>query len=548
MLALCRSLICITCLSSPLAALGQERSSFDELFGSNQESETDNQKGTPPSLPSLDGLPFTEHDLGFRKWSDATGKFSVVGRFEGFGNGTVLLARQDNRKQVEVKIELLAAPEIELLTHLKKNMNVVEQIRIEQDAGAIYANTEQIIKRLSGLRVALEQMVHDDKLTDSSKAEKRESLLRGFTTACLRAGTLEFPTSLLKWSTLEDRVAREGIEYDDESADFGMSEETTMEKTILTDFLEKAPPVVGYPTQRQPSKNYDEVISYYKKLLGSEVCFEVASATKGSPPLLSMGKASFKLYDNSKESLADHLRKLEIDARKPRIISLSFSKERLNFSRLSNRTLHVYSLFGMSVDRFNPDDIQVKADAFKTIPANIHDAVNIRAKQYCAELMEFVNYDWEGDFGNTPTQRRGSIQRNAGFAMAEALAKRLTTIMGKPIRFDRARNSLDLSDTEFKPAFVANMTDEEYEATRKSVGRVEEVMTNKVNGEISATVSIQTNSVNEFGVPELATYIFTYMPTPLDQRVTLNGQVIRSGKSGKIISEKRADEKAATAK
>lgn len=539
--ALFRSLVTIACLSCSLAAFGQENSSFDELFGPKKGVKNDNQEGTPPTLPSFDDLPFSEDDLDFRKWSDATGKFSVLGRFEGFGNGTVLLVRKDNGKQVEVKIELLAAPEVELLNDLKKNMNVVEQLRIGRDAREIYADTEQTIKRLSDLRVALEQMVHDDKLTDSSKAEKRESLLRGFTTACLRAGALEFPTSLLKWSTLEDRAAREGIEYDD---DFGMSEE----KTTFADFLEKAPTVVGYPTQRQPSKNYDEVISYYKKLLGSEVCFEVASATKGSPPLLSMGKASFKLYDNSKESLADHLRKLEIDARKPRIISLSFSKERLNFSRLSNRTLHVYSLFGMSVDRFNPDDIQVKADAFKTIPANIHDAVNIRAKQYCAELMEFVNYDWEGDFGNTPTQRRGSIQRNAGFAMAEALAKRLTTIMGKPIRFDRARNSLDLSDTEFKPAVVDNMTDEEYEATSKSVGRVEEVMTNKVNGEISATVSIQTNSVNEFGVPELATYIFTYMPTPLDQRVTLNGQVIRSGKSGKIISEKRADEKAATAK
>ncbi len=132
--------------------------------------------------------------------------------------------------------------------------------------------------------------------------------------------------------------------------------------------------------------------------------------------------------------------------------------------------------------------------------------------------------------------------------MTEALAKRLTTITGKPIRFDRVRNSLDLSDTEFKPAFVDNMTDEEYEKTRKSVGRVEEVLTNKVNGEISATVSIQINSMNEFGVPELATYIFTYMPTPLDVRVTLNGQVIHSVKSGRIISEKRIDDKAAPAK
>ncbi len=238
-------------------------------------------------------------------------------------------------------------------------------------------------------------MVHDDKITDSSKAEKRESLFEDFTKNCLRSGKLQFPTSVLKWSAIQG-PGFEGSDFVEDT-------------TIVADVSKKYRKIIGFPMLTQTDdidervgNKYDEVFSYYGKNIAANVCFEVGSAPKGCPPLLSLGEDRYATYDNSKESLADHLRKLETDDRKPRFVSLSFSKKRFKATRLSRRQLHVSSLFGMSVDRFNADEIEVNANAFKAMPAKIHDAVNIRGKQYCAELIELVNYDREGDFGNTP--------------------------------------------------------------------------------------------------------------------------------------------------
>ena len=189
MFTVSRSLVAIACFTCSLTAFGQENS-LEELFNSNQEESSGEAAAKADANAefndetnagqwflepvTFEDLPFTEYDLDFREWSDASGKFSVIGKFDGLGDGSVWIIRKDNQKRIEVKIEILAPDDAELVKHIKENMKSVQQIYIDK----IYEDLEKDTNQLLQLRDELEKLAADEKLEYEDRKAAQLKLIK----------------------------------------------------------------------------------------------------------------------------------------------------------------------------------------------------------------------------------------------------------------------------------------------------------------------------------------------------------------------------------
>jgi len=205
MFTVSRSLVAIACFTCSLTAFGQENS-LEELFNSNQETSSEEDAsvtGEALAPVTFEDLPFTEYDLDFREWSDATGKFSVIGKFDGLGDGSIWIIRKDNQKRIEVKIEILAPDDAELVKHIKENMKSVEEIQLQREAKEVFADTEWLIQLVETIQTTREKAFVEGEI-----ARRDVKVPSGRT-------QIRLPTSLISESKVwRWRESRSGIVFD----------------------------------------------------------------------------------------------------------------------------------------------------------------------------------------------------------------------------------------------------------------------------------------------------------------------------------------------
>ena len=145
------------------------------------------QQTTPESLAEVkpeivfqDGSTF-KYDTDFRTWSDASGNFSMSAKFDRFlSDGTVRLRREDNEKLINVKIEILAPDDRELLEKIRKQIDEIvskrEQIILAKREMASMAfltdGWEEAVSQRRKYLSEMHEVYADDKLSEPQKQQR----------------------------------------------------------------------------------------------------------------------------------------------------------------------------------------------------------------------------------------------------------------------------------------------------------------------------------------------------------------------------------------
>ncbi len=128
-----------------------------------------------PEVVFQDGSTF-RYETDFRTWSDASGNFSVSAKFDRFlQDGTVRLRRQNNEKLINVKIEILAPADRELLERIRKQ---IDAVLIDKKEKAAFAELTAGWEEAISARYDYLKEMHDvyaDK--DPTEAERQQRLL-----------------------------------------------------------------------------------------------------------------------------------------------------------------------------------------------------------------------------------------------------------------------------------------------------------------------------------------------------------------------------------
>jgi len=517
MLALSRSLLAITCFTCSLTAFGQENSLEDLL---NSKSETSSEAATDSKgklAPiSFEDLPFSEYDLDFREWSDATGKFSVVGRFEGFGNGTVLLVRKDNGKEVEVKIELLAQPDVELLESIKKNIKTVEQIREQKEVTDLFADTRKVIGLLDELRSGMEKLARENTKKDEEAVRKKRAALRAsFAEKLLSMRSATLPASILSicdakgkafWgeeASSTDRlvlIIEEGKDYNSQLKSEKLFKSITPEKLVNISFSPKSwrgsslnMRVIGGLALTQDNKDNDGFLE-----------MEMAE-------LHALGAKSTAFWRNIWGVLGS--------AGRARGNPLP---EDFNWdSNLAQNIWVTVSLERASVAQIESELFQQLLRSFKS--------------------RQIVNetYDWWGLYGSTIDQRKDFITTGKWEAMCRSISLRLRELSGQKF-FGGSYNNGSNGGNQPRPLFwywLQEPSDADEGITADCYVLKAEI--NPQTGEQTLVISLPVAS-NKVDVENRtkAWYSFRYQPTDFDGWIDVDGNYVLDGKPGKLVSEK----------